>query len=388
MSEAQLQELLDIMLERSQSVVEEYLIKMGEQIQQIGELIPSSVNRLVQMERMNANLDGIKKEIARLAEISAADLEKVFEAAAESDVRFAAKTFGNEFRKPILESPELQQIIKAQYEITLGDMANLSQTTIEADAYRNAIDKAIQTVQTGIEDYQSAMRRALREAAEIGLRVKIPGTNVYELRAGYTGKYSRRLDSAVRQNVLDGVRSLSNKVMDHMAEKFGANGWEISAHRLCATDHLPYQGGQYGFNEFELIQARLKRKFFTWHCKHSKHPIKLGISRPAYSEEQLQSYKDFSEEKIDIGGTVKNRYEWTQEQRAIERAIRRQKDVGIAAKAAGDSVLRRDAQRSINALMERYRAVSEKAGIKPDYSRTRVEGFREMTKKQMDAVKK
>lgn len=388
MTEKQLNELLEIFLARTQGVVEEYLIRMGEQIQEIGELIPSSVNRLVQLKRMNANLDAIKKEIARLAEISAEDLMKVFEAAMESDARFVASTFGNEFKPSILQKPELQRILKAQLKVTLGDMANLSQTTIVADAYRNAIDKAIQAVQMGIEDYNTAVRRALREAAETGIMVEIPGTGVYEKRAGYTGKYSRRLDSAVRQNVLDGVRSMNAAVMDQLAEEFGADGWEISAHALCAEDHLPYQGGQYSMQAFEKIQNSLARPFFMWNCKHTKHPIILGISEPAYSSEQLESYRRNSMEKIEIDGRTQTRYQWTQEQRRTETAIRRQKDVGIAAMAAGDSELRRDSQRKVNALMDHYRRISEGAGIKPDYTRTRVEGFKELGKRELKKLEK
>ena len=109
MTERQLNELLEIFLSRSQSVVEEYLIRMGDQIREIGEMIPSSINRLVQLKRMNANLDAIKKELARLAEISAEDLLRIFEAAQETDARFVAKQFGNEFRKSILENEILKQ---------------------------------------------------------------------------------------------------------------------------------------------------------------------------------------------------------------------------------------------------------------------------------------
>lgn len=388
LTEAQLNKLLEIFLGRTQGIVEEYLIRMGEQIQEIGELIPSEINRLVQLEKMNANLDAIKKEIARLAEISAEDLEKVFEAAMESDARFVAKTFGNEFKPSILQRPALQQLLKAQLEVTLGEMANLSQTTIISDAYRRAIDRGIQAVQMGIEDYNTAIRRALKEAAEDAIMVRIPGTDVYEKRIGYGGKYTRRLDSAVRQNVLDGIRALSNNVMEQMGREFGADGWEISAHALCAEDHLPYQGGQYSFEAFERIQRSLARPFFMWNCKHSKHPIILGVSKPAYNDEELEQYRRNSSEKIEIDGITKTRYQWTQEQRATERAIRRQKDVGIAARAAGNDRLRRDAQRNTNALMEHYRKISEKAGIQPDYTRTRVEGFKEMTKRQMEQVEK
>lgn len=374
LTEAQLDELLKIFLERSQSVVEEYLIRMGDQIREIGELIPSSINRLVQLKKMNANLDAVKKETARLAEISVQDLEKIFEAAQETDARFIAKEFGNDFKKSILETPGLRNALEAQYRVTAGEMINLSRTTIAAEGYRSAVDKAIQTVQMGIEDYNSAMRRAISEAGTAGLRVTYP--------SGRT----MRLDSAVRMNVLDGIRSLSNATMMRLGEEFGADGIEISAHRLCAEDHLPYQGQQFSKKAFDDLQSRLSRPFGMWNCKHSMHPILLGISPPAYDEDELEEYRKFSKEKIEIDGISKTRYEWTQEQRRIETAVRGQKDASVLARRAGNAPARRDAQRNINALMDRYDKISEKAGIRTDYGRMRVAGFRAV--KPADELKK
>ena len=386
LTEKQLDDLLAIFLERSQSVVEEYLIRMGEQIREIGELIPSSINRLVQLKKMNANMDAIKREIARLAEISIQDLEKIFEAAQETDARFMAKEFGNEFKKSILQMPALRQILEAQFKITAGSLANLSQTHIVADGYRRAIDKAIQAAQMGVEDYNSSIRRALVEAAGEGLRVEVPGTSYAEARVGYGGKYTRRLDSAVRQNVLDGIRSLNNATLMQLGEEFGADGVEISAHALCAEDHLPYQGQQYSMEAFEQRQEDLPRPFGMWNCKHSMHPILLGISQSAYTEEELEEYRKFSEEKITIDGITHTRYEWSQQQRRIETAVRRQKDVAVAARAAGDNVQRRKSQQVINALTEKYKKVSEAADLNTEFGRMRVSGFKAMTAKQLQSV--
>jgi hypothetical protein len=387
LNERQLQQLLNIFLERAQAVNEEYLIRMAEQIRDIGELIPSSINRLVEMKRMHANLDAVKREIARLAEISAADLERIFEKAMESDARFAAHTFGNKYKPSILENAAMQRILMAQLNVTLGEMENLSRTTISSEAYRKAVDKGIQAVQSGMEDYGKATRRALAEAAEAGIRVEIGKTGTYEQRIGYGGKYTRRLDSAIRQNILDGVRSLSNDVLEQLGEEYGADGVEISAHSLCAEDHLPYQGRQFSNARFREIQEEiLDRPFGMWNCRHSIHPILLGVSKPAYTDEELESFKKNSNAKIEIGGISKTRYQWTQEQRRIETAIRRQKDVAIAARAAGNAPLRRDAQRNINSLMERYALISEKTGIKKQLGRIRVDGYKPMTAKEMAAV--
>lgn len=376
LSEKQLDDLLAIFLKRTQSVVEEYLIRMGEQIQDIGKLIPSSINRLVQLKRMNANMDAIKREIARLAEISMEDLEKIFAAAAESDARFVAEKFGNEYKTPILENYALQQILKAQLRVTLNEMANISRTRISSIAYQNAVDKAIQAAQMGVEDYNKAVRRALSEAAEAGIRMEIGHTGAYEKRIGYGGRYTRRLDSAVRQNVLDGIRSLNNEVLAQAGEEFGADGVEISAHMLCAEDHLPYQGRQFSNARFlEIQEEELDRPFGMWNCRHSIYPIILGVSRPTYTEEELAAFERNSKERIEIDGVTKTRYQWTQEQRRIETAVRRQKDVAVAFKASGDMQGRREVQANINVLMEKYKGISEKINVKQQYDRMRVDGF-------------
>lgn len=148
----------------------------------------------------------------------------------------------------------------------------------------------------------------------------------------------------------------------------------IDAHFLCAEDHLPYQGRQYSMKEFADLQSRLPRKIGQYNCKHMAVPILLGAP-PAYSEETLEEMRRNSAEKIEIDGRTMSRYEWTQEQRRIETAVRYQKDRGVLATHAGNMEIRRDAQGKINALMGRYEKISEKAGLHERRSRTYVEGF-------------
>ena len=201
--------------------------------------------------------------------------------------------------------------------------------------------------------------------AAAGLRVQYP-------RSGMT----RRLDSAVRQNVLDGVRALNNDILRQLGNEYGADGVEISAHALCAADHLPYQGRQFSNREFQDVQNRLDRPFGMWNCKHTVFPIILGVSEPAHTEEELAAYRRNSSEAVEIGGRTMTRYEWTQEQRRIETAVRYQKDIAIAAKASGDDFARREAQARINDLQARYARISEAAGLTEQPERMAVAGFR------------
>lgn len=359
LSERQLEALLRIFEQRMQKVVDQYLQDMGEHLKTIGQMLPSDVNRLVELRRVNANVDHIKQEIARAAGLSVQDIEKVFTAVAASDYEFMSKYYGEARQIPIRKNKAILRILQAQARVTSQELANLSQTTILSEGYRRAVDVAVQTAQAGVTDYSSAIRSALREAAKEGLRVRYPNSGL-----------TRRLDTAVRMNVLDGIRALNNDVLEQTGKEFGADGIELSAHALCAEDHLPYQGRQFSMEEFETIQMRLKRPIGMWNCKHTRHPIILGVSEPAHSTEQLERLRRNSSQKITIDGETKTRYEWTQEQRGIETAIRRQNDVVTAAKAAGDNVSRLEAQRNIADLIARYDYVSEKAGLEQRYDRT------------------
>lgn len=372
LSERQLQRLLKVFEARFQNLVDEYITRMGEHLRDIGKLTETDVHRLKQLKRMNANVEVIKKKIAKAAAASVEDVEKVFRAVAESNVDFANAMFAEDHTPEVKESriktlsTPLERILKAQLRITAQSMMNLSQTTVLSDGYRAAVDVAVQAVQSGLTDYNSAIRRALKEASAEGLRVQ------------YQSGYTRRLDTAVRQNILDGVRALNQDSLNQLGKEFGANGIEISAHMLCATDHLPYQGLQFSAREFERIQNTLERPFGMWNCKHTMYPILLGFSPPSHTKEELEMYRNYSQEAVTIDGVTMSRYEWSQQQRRIETAVREQKYIAVGAKAAGDPVARRGAQAAINRLQTQYAKISDAAGLTPEKERMAVAGFRKV----------
>ena len=186
--------------------------------------------------------------------------------------------------------------------------------------------------------------------------------------------------------MLDGVRAINNDILRQLGKEYGADGVEISAHALCAEDHLPYQGMQFSNKDFEELQNNLQRPFGMWNCKHTIFPIILGITQPANDPEELAAYRQYSLERIEVDGTEKTRYQWTQEQRRIETAVRYQKDVAVAATASGDMPLRRSVQANINRLMDLYDQITDKAGVEPEPVRMAVAGFRRV--KAVDELKK
>jgi len=352
---------------RAKGIESAYFKRIGEHIKRIGNMLPSDVNNLIEMRRLDTNMDEIKGELVRYSGKTYAEIDSLFLSLAVNSYAHAAQLMGIKSPPSAYQNEELMQLVQAQARVTKGKMFNLSNTTIRSDLYRRAVDTAVQAVQMGTTDYGSAIRMAATRLAQTGMVVVYP-----------TG-VTRRLDSAVRQNVLDGTRALNQAVMDIVGEAFGADGVEITAHAMCAEDHLPYQGRQYSATQFEELQQDLLsgkkgkgRPFGIWNCRHIARPIILGISKPAYSPEQLEEYKQKSTRKTTIGGKTLTAYEWTQEQRKIETEIRRQRDIVQLASSmgsAGDGMAR-SAKAAIKSLEDRYVFISKSAGIETQFNRT------------------
>lgn len=372
-AESELQKLLADFDARMNRLNDEYLRMMGVHIREIGTMWPSDVHRLQQIRRMNRNLQQLQRRIADAAEMSESEINEVFRHIAEEDARMATKILGVSDAVSVKDNLPLKRILEAQARETAGRMRNLSNTTVVSGYYRNAVDEAVSAVQSGVEDYNTAIRRVIRDAGANGLRVTDDGTQKVDYESGW----SRRLDTAARMNVLDGVRHMNQSIMEEVGRQFGANGVEIDAHMLCAEDHLPYQGQQFSNEEFEEIQDSLPRPFGEWNCRHSWHGIILGVSPPAYTADELEEMRRYSTEKITADGRTRTRYQWSQEMRRCETAIRQQKDTANLARAIGDKALVQKCQENIGFLTDHYKDITSKTGIGTEYQRTYVPGFKD-----------
>lgn len=320
---------------------------------------------LKELDRSTITASEIYTQAARLAY---ADMNKYYAARGMRQI-------------PIDQQRAIVNFVKAVATTTRETFMNLSNTTAIGyrilnsdgsvryekfkDHYHDLVDQAISEVATGKRDYKSAFRNAMKQTADSGIRI-----------LDYESGYSQRLDSAMRQNILDGVKDIAHEVAKQTGEQFGADGIEISAHNNCAPDHLPYQGRQFSKQEFEAIQESLPRRFGMWNCRHTLFPIILGLSQPLYTEEERQQMIAQSTETREFEGKTYTAYEATQLQRRIEREVRKRKDRAILAKEAGDDLGRRIEQLKINQLQDKYLELSKKFELPLAKDRMTVAGFR------------
>ena len=355
-----------------------YIKKVAAQIKKIGELSQSSVNRLLAMAEMNADIAEINHKLQTAAGVTSAELTQLYKDVLQdtyTDKRFSA--FLSSHPLPDETKTRLNNLVTAVSRQTMQAMYNYSNTTAVSEPYQAAIDKAVLAVASGVSDYNSVMRDTIQALGSAGLQVQ------------YQSGYHRRLDTAVRQNVLDATKQIAQQASLTIGESLGYDAIEISAHLHSAPDHEPVQGRVFLLSEFDKMQAGLdfvdvdgnryagfRRPIMEWNCMHMVMSFSTKHSVRSYTDEQLNSWREANQKGCEVNGKHISTYAASQLMRQIETAIRRQKDVAVAAQAAGDDKLRLDCQRKINALSARYSAVAQAAGLSQSRNRMTVPGFK------------
>lgn len=369
---------VDEMMKAFEEVNTYYIEKIADQIKIIGEMNASSISRLRIMAQMNENIAEIKKRLRRAASITSAQLDKILQTAYEDyDQSPSLKRAMDE--TPLSEDAKerLDQLAKTISRQTQGTMQNLSNTSLSWQNYRRYVDQAILAVTSGLGSYTEMTRRTVRELGYNGLQVQ------------YSSGYHRRMDSAIRANVISAANQLAQQGSDIVAEDLGMNAKELTAHKAPAPDHAPVQGRVLLNAEFEKMQSGegfedidghkyegFKRPIGEWNCMHMAMGFDTRYSRRKYTDEELKKIQEDNEKGCIVNGKHYTTYEANQRMRQIETEIRRQKGVGVAAEKASDEQLREEAQKKIDRLGENYLEFSKESGLKPKWDRLEVNGFK------------
>jgi len=393
-SDDTIRNITDRMAKRMSDVETLVLRKIGARIKQVKELLPSDASAIAKLRDVGGDVAEINNYLMRQTELNAAELQELYREAAEENLFFAKRFYDvqNIPFIPYADNRPLQRIVEAQARITGGTFENLSKTTVVnaggldrrdiflpiRRAYIKVVDDSIQAVSTGLNDYNKATHSIVSAMALSGLQT-----------VEYATGRKRRLDSAVRQNIVDGVRAVNFGVDQQIGEEIGANGYELSAHMTCAPDHLPMQGRQFSQLEFDKLQSEqestdyqghvyvaIKRPFMQWNCRHFARSCLLGVDKPVWSDEALEKLKEDNETKIDINGAQYTPYEASQLMRRVETYIRKAKNETVAFEASGDTNSATTARAKVTSLTSAYEQIAKQANMRMKYARIRVPGYR------------
>lgn len=386
LSESTIDKLVQPIVTRQESINTYVLTKIANKVREIGTISPYDINRMKILVEYGADIREMNAELARLSNLQVRDIKSIIKDVAISTNTDAKPLYDYRHKSfiPYEKNTKLQNTVRIVGDRTAGEYTNLSHSRATGflirnqkypgtlqfqsidDTYRSVIDEAIQASASGVVDYRTAMRRTLKQLADSGIR-----------RLSWDSGYTQRLDTAVRRNILEGIRAIQQATEDMIGEELGADGKELSVHINCALDHEPFQGHQFTNEEWEKLQnsedfedvegikfSGVERVIGMWNCRHIARSIFVGVTKPLHTKEQLQQFIDNNHKGYTLpNGKHITMYECTQMQRQMETRIRYAKDEQIVFQQAGNIPAAKIAQQKVKRYVDQYKQFSKSCGL-------------------------
>lgn len=224
-----------------------------------------------------------------------------------------------------LENAEVIAVMDAEFKKTLGELSNLTRTTLDQSQRDlvNLLDEVEVRVSSGAQSYTAAVSDVLDRYAGKGIMVDYPtGTR-------------RTLEAAVRCCVVTSMNQTAAQVTNQYLVQARTNYVLVSAHLGARigkdehSNHAGWQGKAYCLRGSEPGYPNLAEHtgydidpktgqgtvldpagLHGYNCRHSHQPWIKGMRNPWADEHKINSDEN------------KKVYEDTQKQRAMERSIR------------------------------------------------------------------
>ena len=407
-SDRQIDLLIERFIDRIEQANSYYLQKLGESVKKIRTLTPTQAQQLVQILKYNGDYEEIVARISKLTNLDIKEIDELFREFAKKDQLFYEKFYKYK-DVPFVEYAQneaLKRQTQALANIAKQEMYNFARSNALGysirdlkgrvqfiglrETYERVLDEAVLNVGTGIDTFDNAMSRIMKEIGGSGLKT-----------LDYNGR-SIRLDSMVRQHLKGALRQLHNENQKLIGEDIDFDGYEISTHLNPAIDHEKIQGRQFSIEEYEKLNKGDEAKDYTGktftldhdhkngfrpistlNCYHYVFSIVLGVSKPEYSEEELDEIIKNNEKGAIIDGEHYTNYEISQMMRKLELQVRKQKDIQIMAKASGNKELIAHSQEKIRQLTSKYRQLSDVSNLPTRMERMRVSQYRRISVAKM-----
>lgn len=306
------------------------LTDISRRLLQAGGMTATADRLIWRLTQMGESRAAIEQKLQSLTKLSQQELRKVLQNAVltswdnDKDILLGI----NENISPPLENPEVIAVMDAEFKKTLGELSNLTRTTLDQSQKDliNLLDEIDIRIASGVESYTSAVSSVLDNYAGKGLMVDYP-----------TGA-RRTLESAVRCCVVTSMNQTAAQVSNQYIVQAQTNYVLVSAHLGARTgkdehsDHAGWQGKAYRLRGSESGYPNLAEHtgydidpktgqgtvldptgLHGYNCRHSHQPWAKGLRNPWEDEHKVDSDEN------------KKVYENTQKQRAMERAIRKTK---------------------------------------------------------------
>ena len=313
---------------------------------------------------LSVNMAAVNAQIDRAVDQSAKDIGRIYDQTI-NDV-YADQRFSRALRDTPLSDEAKRSIEqrKAAVERETGRvMRRLTRANNVSDTYRQAANKGVISLRSGLGNYDGLMRPTLRKIGRVGLQVM--GDDLK----------NHSLESYIENCIEDGIQEITQYANDVIAEEVKLDAVEISVHEDPAPDHEPFQGHIFMRGEFNKLQnhedftdidgerfpAQI-RAIGELNCRHLAFGFssKYGVRR--YSKRQLRDMEARNRRGCIINGKHYTLYEARQLTNRLISEKGRLENILIAAISAHDSALENETMDKIGNVKAQMKDIAKAIG--------------------------
>lgn len=233
--------------------------------------------------------------------------------------------------------------------------------------YQKTLDAALGNIGTGAFDYNSALKRAISEMTNSGLRW-----------IDYDSGWHNRATVAARRAVMTGFNQTISHINEQTARDLGTNYFEVTWHLGARPSHALWQGKVYSKQELISVcglgsGAGLK----GWNCYHDYLPFVHGASIRTYTDAQLDKMRADEMKPTTFKGKEYTTYEAAQRQRQLETTMRAQRqEISLMKLGNADKADINNALSKYRVTSAEYIGLSRAAGLPQQLDRVLMDGVR------------
>lgn len=299
-------------------------------IRKTGKITSTADYQINKLLVLGNSTEFIEQELKRLLEASYPDIWALYDKVCDWEyVRYkdAYEQINGSF-VPLEENEQVQQWSHAVINQTRNELKNITQSmgmtvnisgkavfTPLAEYYQMYLDRACLDIVTGAFDYNTVLRRVVKEMTASGIR---------SIDYGKSG-YSNRVPVAVRRAVMTGVSQLSAQINEMIAKDLKTDTYEVTWHAGHRPSHW-WGGNMYTYEELKSIcHLGQGDGLCGWNCRHSYLAFVPGYSIRTYTPEQLQELERREKQTKQYQGKEHTQYQAEQTQRKMETKMRAQR---------------------------------------------------------------
>ncbi len=368
-----LQHLPDDMVELVNDLQIDIIKSISKKLVKADYLTPSAEWQLYKASQLTMSTDEVNALIAKFTGKSKRQIKQLYTEACKKAINEDAKiyrAYGKDCSSA-LRSVALSNTLKAGIKNANGMTKNLNKSMVETsrEVVTRLMDKAYIQVASGAFSYQEAIFNAVSDLAKEGITtVKYPSGVVSQV------------DVAVRRAVMTGISQTAGQMQLDLAAEMDCDLVEVTSHLGARPSHALWQGKVYSISGKSKKYPSLREAtgygtgagLKGWFCRHDFYPFFEGISKRASFPVDLDENQE--------------EYELSQQQRAMERSIRKSKRtcaaLDSAIQATDDDILKRKLQNKFerhSAILKekekRFNDFCSKFGMQKQNDRVRVAGF-------------